>query len=437
MTNYITGFHNWHGVPLSTQDPAGAAVRRANAAACLAVLRDQERPLTIAELAVATRLARPTVDAVIGELLQTGPVRPARPQRSPGAGRPARAYTFTAGAGRVAGIDIGSGSVRVRVADLAGEIVGRAEAIVPAGIDGSGRLRVVRGAVRQAIRASGADPADLRAAGIGVPGILDHDGRITQSLAVPDWIGVDPAERLSASWGCPVLVENDIKLAALAEQRLRAEPAIGARPASSATSDDDLIFLQIGHRISAALIMNGAILQGQHRLAGELGSLRGMRWTESSKRGRLHWRTGRTGQQVFARAREGDRRAAAEITEFCAEIAPKIAIIALTVDPALIVIGGGLSRAGDDLVAPLTEAVHHMLMADGKPVITTSLLKSNGTLCGALGSTFETHSAQILGVPRVPPRWHRWPGTFDGPLSDALVSDAPAVPDRSTKRMSR
>jgi predicted NBD/HSP70 family sugar kinase len=417
-------------------------VRRANAAACLAVLRDQERPLTIAELTVATGLARPTVEAVIGDLLETGPVRPTRPQRSPGAGRPARAYTFTPGAGRVAGIDVGSGSIRVRIADLAGEIVGRAEAIVPAGIDGSGRLRIVRGTVRQAVRASGGDLADLRAAGIGVPGILDHDGRITQSLAVPDWIGVDLADRLSASWGCPVLVENDIKLAALAEQRLRSEPAGGARPGLDATSDGDLIFLQIGHRISAALIMNGAILQGRHRLAGELGSLRGMRWTESSKRGRLHWRTGRTGQQVFSRAREGDRAAAAEISEFCAEIAPKIAILALTVDPALIVIGGGLSRAGDDLVAPLTKAVHHMLMTDGKPVITTSLLKSSGTLCGALGSIFETHSAEIVGVPRVPPRWHRWPGTFDGPPSDALVSDplvsdAPAVPARSTKRMSR
>ncbi|MGW0229310.1 ROK family protein [Actinopolymorpha singaporensis] len=403
-------------------------MRRANAAACLAALRDQQRPLTIAELAAATGLARPTVEAVVGDLLQTGPVRPAKPQRSAGAGRPARAYAFTADGGRVAGIDIGSDSVRVRIADLAGDIVGRAEADVPAGIDGPGRLRIVRSTVRQAVRASGADLADLRAAGLGVPGILDRDGRITQSLAVPDWIGVDPAARLSASWDCPVLVENDIKLAALAEQRLRAEPVGSTEPDPGTGHQDDLIFLQIGHRISTALILNGAILQGRHRLAGELGSLRGMRWTKSSRRGRLQWRTGRTGEQVFARARDGDQQAAAEISDFCAEIAPMIATIALTVDPALIVIGGGLSRAGDELLAPLTGAVHHMLMTDDKPVITTSLLKSSGTLCGALGSTFEAHSARILGVPRVPIRWHRWPGTFDGPPSDGPPSD-PAAPD--------
>ena len=301
--NYITGFHNSCGVPLSADDPAGAAVRRANAAACLAVLRDQGGHLTIAELAAATRLARPTVEAVIGDLLETGPVRPARPQRSPGAGRPARAYTFTAGAGRVAGIDIGGGSVRVRVADLAGEIVGRAEAVVPAGIDGSGRLRVVRGAVRQAIRASGQTPPTCVPLGSAYPASsITTAGSPRawryQTGSVSTWPTVSrrPAD-------CPVLVENDIKLAALAEQRLRAEPG-GARLGSGAAADDDLIFLQIGHRISAASIMNGAILQGRHRLAGELGSLRGMRWTESSKRGRLRWRY-RTERTAGVRAGPG------------------------------------------------------------------------------------------------------------------------------------
>ena len=223
-----------------------------------------------------------------------------------------------------------------------------------------------------------------------------------------------------------MVVENDIKLAALAEQRLRAD-------------GDDLVFLQIGHRISAALIMNGTILQGRHRLAGELGSLRGMRWTESSVRGRLRWRTARTGQQVFTLARAGDRRAAAEIKDFCAEIAPKIATIALTVDPALIIIGGGLSRAGDDLIMPLTAAVRRMLMTDEMPVITTSRLTSEGTLCGALGSTFESHSLPILGVAGVPPRWQRWSGADPTDESAGFDRSRPesTTPDLEKQGMNR
>ncbi|WP_152361055.1 ROK family transcriptional regulator [Microlunatus speluncae] len=380
---------------MPVEDPAGAAVRQANAAACLTVLRDQARPLTIAELAVATGLSRPTVNAVIGELVEFGPVRPSEARRSPGAGRPARSHAFDPAAGRVAGVDVGGGRIRAWVADLSGRLVGRAETPVPSGADGTERIGAIGATVERALADSAAEPGLLRGAGIGVPGILDHQGRVTRSLAVPDWVGIDLPGRLAGLLGCPVLVENDIKLAALAEQRLRGD-------------DGDLVFLQVGHRISAALIMNGTILQGRHRQAGELGSLRGMRWTESSVRGRLRWRTATTGRAVFELARDGDQKASTEIAEFCAEIAPKIATLALTVDPALIVIGGGLSRAGDTLIRPLTKAVHHMLMTDDKPVVTASHLTSEGTLCGALGAAFETHSAVIFGVPGVPSRWQVW-----------------------------
>ncbi len=407
---------------MPAEDLAGAAVRQLNAVACLTVLRDHARPLTIAELAVATGLSRPTVDAVIGDLIKLAPVRPAAARQSPGAGRPARAHVFDPEAGRVAGIDVGAGRIRAWIADLAGGVVGRAETKVPAGTDGTGRIELVRDVVRGAMIDSGAEVVALRSAGVGVPGILDHDGRITRSLAVPEWIGTELSGPLSAALGCPVVVENDIKLAALAEQRLRVDA-------------DDLVFLQIGHRISAALIMNGTILQGRHRLAGELGSLRGMRWTETSARGRLRWRTARTGRQVFALGRAGDQRAATEIKEFCAEIAPKIATIALTVDPGLIIIGGGLSRAGDDLIMPLTAAVRRMLMTDEMPVITTSRLTSEGTLCGALGAAFESHSIPILGVPGVPPRWQRWSGTTDE--TSTFDRSEPTTPDLENQGMSR
>lgn len=380
---------------MSTEDPAGAAVRQANAAACLTVLRDQARPSTIAELAVATGLSRPTVNAVITDLLRSGPVRSAGSRQAPGAGRPARAYVFDPDTGRVAGIDVGDRRVRAWAADLSGRLVGLAETRVPNGTTGTGRIAAVRQTVRDALADSGAEPDALRAVGIGVPGILDAAGRVARSLAVPDWVGLDLVPRLERTLGCPVLMENDIKLAALAEQRLRSD-------------GDDLVFLQLGHRISAALIMNGAILQGRHRLAGELGSLRGMRWTESSVRGRLRWRTARTGRKVFDLARAGDHRAVAEVEAFCTEIAPKIATLALTVDPSVIIIGGGLSQAGDTLIEPLTAAIHHDLMTDDKPDVTAAHLAGEGTLCGALGSAFEFHSAEILGVPGVPARWSSW-----------------------------
>lgn len=384
-----------------------AAVRHCNARACLLALRAANEPLTLAEVAEQTVLSRPTVDAVLTSLVETGPVRivPAAPASSPG--RPARRFAFHPGAATVAAVDIGDRSVRCLLTDAAGRMVatGRREY---AGNGAAARLDAVAQVVQDAADEGGTDerlsPAVV---GIAVPGILDADGRLAQSLAVKDLEGTDIASELSLRLGCPVAVENDIKLAAYAEHHLSARPA-------------DIAFVQIGHRISVALILGGRILQGRHRLAGELGTQRGMRWTSTSRRGRLHWSTGDDAAPLFARAADGDQAALAEIDAFCAEIAPRLATLLLTVDPEQVVIGGGLSRAGKLLLEPLRRHVHHLLTSPGKPVFRTARLTTDGALVGALGLAFEHGSVQVNGVPGVPPPWQRFPAPPDHPR--------PAVP---------
>ncbi|MCT2260114.1 ROK family protein [Brachybacterium muris] len=386
---------------------ASAAVRQGNARACLLALRAANEPLTVAEVSEQTVLSRPTVDAVLTSLVETGPVRivPAAPASSPG--RPARRFAFHPGAATVAAVDIGDRSVRCLLTDAAGRMVatGRREY---AGNGAAARLDAVAQVVQDAADEGGTDerlsPAVV---GIAVPGILDADGRLAQSLAVKDLEGTDLASELSSRLGCPVAVENDIKLAAYAEYHLSARPA-------------DIAFVQIGHRISVALILGGRILQGRHRLAGELGTQHGMRWTSTSRRGRLHWSTGDDAAPLFARAADEDQAALAEIDAFCAEIAPRLATLLLTVDPEQVVIGGGLSRAGKLLLEPLRRHVHHLLTSPGKPVFRTARLTTDGALVGALGLAFEHGSVQVNGVPGVPPPWQRFPAPPDHPR--------PAVP---------
>ena len=203
----------------------------------------------------------------------------------------------------------------------------------------------------QAVRGTGRAPS---AVGVAVPGILDPAGHVSRSLAAPALEGVDLAGALAERLGCPVEVDNDIKLAALAEHHLG--------PAA-----DSIVLLQLGHRVSVAVIVGGAILQGAHRLAGELGSQRGMRWTDSSVRGRLTWSTGDDAQELLERAAAGDPGAVQEVEEFCAQIAPRLATVLLTVDPERVVVGGGLSRAGETLLAPLRRAVGRLLMTEHAP----------------------------------------------------------------------
>jgi predicted NBD/HSP70 family sugar kinase len=375
----------------------GAAVRHANSAICLRVLREAAEPLTVTEIADSTGLSRPTVDAVLTELgrHQVIKIEPASTRQ--GAGRPARQVIFDAAAGHVAGVDVGSNSIKTIVSDLAGAVVSQTVTSLPKHLDGGTRLAALRGSLPHALQEAAVPPSSLRAACVAVPGILDHEDRIARSLTVPEWVGYPLVSALQTGWGCPVAVENDIKLAALAEHRLGTD-----RSASTLT------FLQIGHRVSLALIMNGTILQGSHRLAGELGSLRGMKWTATSARGQLRWRSAATAKGVFALAADGDPRAQREIEDFCAEIAPKIATIILTVDPDLVVIGGGLSRAGRHFLEPLTNAVHHLLMTPDKPALLPSNLTSDGAVCGALGLAFERWSTEIFGVAGMPPPWPAW-----------------------------
>src|SRR5690625_7450354 len=70
--------------------PTPSAVRRANARDCTVVLREAGGALTLAEIASATGLSRPTVDAVLEELRATGIAAPAPVAASGSAGRPAR-----------------------------------------------------------------------------------------------------------------------------------------------------------------------------------------------------------------------------------------------------------------------------------------------------------------------------------------------------------
>ena len=369
--------------------PHTSAVRLANARDCAVVLREADGALTLAELAAATGLSRPTVEAVLSELQAAGIAAPAPAANSGGAGRPARRFGFEASSAAVAALDIGTRTVRCLLTDAGGTVLARSTAPTT----GSDPLPPLVRALTEAGEAAGIAPD---AVGIAVPGILGPEDRVVRSLAVPALEGVDLGAALSDRLGLPVAVENDIKLAALAEHHL-------APPAHS------IVLLQLGHRVSVAVVV------GAHRLAGELGSQRGMRWTDSSVRGRLRWSTGDDGRQLLERAAAGDAAARSEVEEFCAQIAPRLATVLLTVDPERVVVGGGLSRAGETLLGPLRSAVGRLLMTEHAPDLVPARLTTDGALVGALGMGFAHGSTRITGVPDVPAPWHRIHSTLTRP----------------------
>ncbi|GLZ78222.1 transcriptional regulator [Actinorhabdospora filicis] len=373
---------------MNTARAAAQAERTANQVACLRLLAEAGEPRTVGVISEGTGLSRPTVHAVLDDLIDAGLIEAASPTTA-GPGRPARAFRFAREAGLVAAVDLGPRGARAIICDLSGHRVGYAELAPAPHAD----LALIRRALDEA--AGSLDLGRLRALGIGLPGVVEADGRLRASLALPDLVDLPIAESLAGDLGCPVVVDNDIKLAALAEQR-----------GGAGRGYSDVVYLQIGHRISVSIVLNGVIRQGRHRLAGELGAQRGMRWTRNAQRGQLVWSTRPTSAEVVSAAAAGDADAQAELADFCAQIAGRIATVLLVIDPEVLVVRGGAAHDSHALLRPLAAAVENELIFPERPPFAASALGREAVVLGAVGNAFDRHGTGIYGVHDYPSPWH-------------------------------
>lgn len=228
-----------------------ADLRATNAAAILAAVRSADPHPRLSTLAEATKLSRPTVEAIVEELTDRGlievaPAVSARGQRSPG--RPARRFRFCPHAGFVVGVDVRARSVSVCLADLDGRPVAVERKAVRADLGGPARARAVVAVVRRVIERSGADARRVWAATVGTPGLVDRSNtRIRQADNLKDWAEADIVTVLRDALGCPVAVENDANLAALGEQWR----GVGGEA-------DEMVFVLLGERLGAGVITGGA-----------------------------------------------------------------------------------------------------------------------------------------------------------------------------------
>ncbi|MFD5224143.1 ROK family protein [Microbacterium sp. NPDC058342] len=357
------------------------------AARVATTLRDAG-PATITDLTRSLAVSRTSVEKALS-ILETSGMIAGGIAPATGAGRPARRYEFAAASASVVGVDIGAATVRVLVCDLAGRVV-RHETHpgITGQTDGAAQLSAVIEHIRAAL--DGLPPA--RAVGASLPGIVDDAGRVIASVVIPEWSGIDIGARLRDALGCPVSVDNGVRLAAVAEHHLGAAQHV-----------DDLLYVSVGNRIAMGLILGGVPRRGIHHAAGDIGRLAFRELTDAT--GELRWRSAPSGAQVFSRARAGDAQAVAELRTFIDELAQGIALLTMTVDPSMIVIGGGLSEAHDELISPLRSALDRSIGMPFPLSVTEARLGAAAAAHGALVLAFDRlgpHIHAVAGMP-VPP----------------------------------
>ncbi|MER7506123.1 ROK family protein [Nonomuraea pusilla] len=364
-----------------TGEPAGgdlSRLRQLNALAVIRVLQGQE-PLTLTEVARRTGLSRASAEDVVRELLRMGWVAEAGATAG-GVGRPARRYRFRADAGRVLGVDIGGHKVLAVVADLDGDVLHSARLPVTPEMGRLERLEAVDRAVAECLEGAGTSGGQVWASGVGTTGLVDGVGKVLLSEALPEWTGVDLAAHVRRLAPAPVLVENDSKLAALAE-----------RWRGVARYAKDMVFLLAGLRTGAGLVIDGKLHRGFANASGEIGALPALGWIRAQEH--LSAASGEAGD-VFAAARAGDRAAATAVRRYVKDLALGASALVLALDPQMVVVGGGFSRSADVLIEPLRRELDRWCIRT--PEVRMSALGDEAVVLGAVRLALDDVEERVL-----------------------------------------
>ena len=336
-------------------------------------------PARVTELVARTELSRPTVDAVAEELLRLGWLEEVAVEPQRRRGRPARTLAFRAHAGYLAGLDIGEVKVRTAVADLAGSIVAERMHV----FEEEDRLPQVRTTMAATLADAGLRRGDLFGACIGCTGAMDTPrGRVLFSSIFPD--GFQLAAALAPILG-PATVENDCNLAVIAE-----------RWQGAAQGVDDVVCVLAGERMGAGIVVGGKLMRGHAGVAGELAFL-GAFEHEHGAQGiaqLVRELSNDAPEAVFAAAGRGDVQALQIVERAERWAGHGIVTTAQIVNPEVVVIGGGVARAGEVLLGPLRARLERMVRLP--PRLVASPLAERGPLLGALKLALDELEPRLL-----------------------------------------
>lgn len=339
------------------------------------ILRDG-RPRTRSELAAATGFARSTITARIDELLQTGFIAPVGDAASTG-GRPSARVAFNPSARVVAAGDIGATHATVAVMDLAGTTLAKAREEIQIADGPESVLARLTETVSSLLSKLERNSEDLIAVGIGLPGPVEHStGKPSQPPIMPGWDGFDVPAYVQRTFDVAVLVDNDVNIMALGER------------AVSWPETDNMVFIKVATGIGSGIISSGQLQRGANGTAGDVGHIAVNRAAGIACRcGNIGCLEAIAGRPAVARAlrsagvdvpheadvmalvRQGNLLASQIMRQAGRDIGEVLNMCVSLLNPSVIVIGGSMAEAGEQLIAGMREVVY----ARSTPLATQNL----------------------------------------------------------------
>jgi predicted NBD/HSP70 family sugar kinase len=214
--------------------------------------------LTRSQISEYTGVSKVTVSQMLARLEERGLVAIAGEQAG-GRGPNAALYSVVPSSAYVAGLSVDFDLVSAAVADVTGRRVAEVSGN-PNGTDDP--VELVRGTIEQACASAGIEVTRLSALVIGSPGVVDpRTGDPRLAVNLPAW-HEGALDALTDAWHKPVVIENDVNLAAMAE-----------RADGAAADADDFVLVWLGVGLGLATILGGRLHRGTAGAAGEIGYL--------------------------------------------------------------------------------------------------------------------------------------------------------------------
>ncbi|MEY9878364.1 putative NBD/HSP70 family sugar kinase [Streptacidiphilus sp. MAP12-33] len=387
-----------------SQPGTPSLLRAINDRAALELLLEQG-PLSRTQLGQLTGLSKPTASQLLARLESAGLVMPVGTT----AGRPgpgAQLYEINPRAAYVAGLDVTPERIRIAIADITGTIV--TEHRLPVSPDQPGdALAQVTSALDTATEAAGLRREQLRQVVIGTPGALDPaTGLLRYAPHLLGWQSAHLVAELTAALGVPVALENDVNLAAVAEQRVGLAQGV-----------QDFVLLWVEAGIGAALVLGGRMHRGHTGGAGEIGYMPmpgaplikhvDLETENSGGFQELagapavlalaaeHGLTGVSAQDVVNEAVK--RGAEAFLRTLAERMATGLAALVAVVDPELVVLSGQVPRAGGEVLRSLVQEELSGL-AIPRPRLLVSELSGSPVVVGALQTALTSAREQVFST---------------------------------------
>jgi len=375
-------------------------------------------PLTRTQISEQTRVSKVTVAQMLARLEERGLVTVVGQQEG-GRGPNAALYSVVPSSAYVAGLYVELDGVSAGVADVTGRVVAEVS-VNPNGA--ANPVELVRGAVDRACRTAGVQMSRLSAFVIGSPGVVDpQTGDPSLAIDLPEWHeGV--LGSLRGALNRPVIIENDVNLAAMAE-----------RACGAAQGLDDFVLVWIGVGLGMSAFLGGKVHRGAAGAAGEIGYLPvpGAPLPEDVRHpanGGLQSLVGASVVRMLAgvfgfaapTAEQAVRAAvaaaadhhtsangngsrtsgpAARANEFLGELARRVATgvasVAVVLDPGLVVLGGDVGLAGGAALANRV-AAEVARICPASPRVVPTAVTGPPVLCGAMLAAVDQARTDLL-----------------------------------------